>query len=134
MSKLYNKYLNLKIKYPDDFLLFNNGLFYIFIDEDALFISENLGLKLTNLNDTVKKCGFPCSAISKYTKLLEENNLKFKLIDNNLDLVNNSPDYIHNVIIKETKDKLNNLNLDNISPIKALEILINLKKNFEDIK
>ena len=60
MSKLYNIYLEEKKKNRDILLLFKSGIFYIAIAEDAIKLSNLLHLKLTNLNDTIQKCGFPC--------------------------------------------------------------------------
>ena len=60
MSKLYNIYLQEKSKNKDNILLFKSGIFYISIDDDALKLSSLFHLKLTNLNDSIKKCGFPC--------------------------------------------------------------------------
>ena len=53
MSKLYNKYLELKSKDDTYLYLFKSGMFYIFLDEDAKIVSEKLNLKLTNFNDSV---------------------------------------------------------------------------------
>ena len=43
MSKLYNKYLNLKEMDSSKLYLFKNGIFYIFISDDAVSVSETLG-------------------------------------------------------------------------------------------
>ena len=40
MSKIYNKYLELKKENDDKFYLFKCGNFYIFLDEDAERINE----------------------------------------------------------------------------------------------
>lgn len=89
MGKLYTKYLHLKQENSDISYAFKVGIFYIFIDKDAEFISNKLGLKLTPLNDTILKCGFPVSKLSKYTELLENEHINFKLVDNNLSVVTN---------------------------------------------
>lgn len=82
-SKLYNIYLNEKSKNHDNVLLFKSGIFYIALDSDAKNLSSLFGFKLTNLNDSVKKCGFPCSSINKYLNLFKSYNLNIKLIDHN---------------------------------------------------
>lgn len=58
MSKLYEKYKNLKSENATKLYLFKSGIFYIFLDEDAIKMSNLLNLKLTNLNETIVKCGF----------------------------------------------------------------------------
>lgn len=60
MSKLYEKYKSLKSENNDKLYLFKSGIFYIFLDEDAKKMSNFLNLKLTNLNESICKCRFPC--------------------------------------------------------------------------
>lgn len=50
---------NVKTKILGKIYLFKSGIFYIALEEDATFLSELLGFKLTNFNETVMKCGFP---------------------------------------------------------------------------
>lgn len=79
MSKLYNKYLELKSKNNNTFTLylFKSGIFYIFLDKDAEIMSNLLHLKLTKLNDNIVKCGFPATHIEKYLKMIELTNYNF---------------------------------------------------------
>ena len=70
MSKLYNEYLKRKKIDNNKYYLFKSGLFYIFIDEDAKYISNITLLKLTNLNNNVVKCGFPSNSLDKYLDFL----------------------------------------------------------------
>ncbi|MDD3304207.1 MAG: hypothetical protein PHP54_04745 [Clostridia bacterium] len=134
MSKLYKKYLSLKTNYPDDMLLFNNGLFYIFLEKDAKLVSEKIGLKLTYLNSEVQKCGFPKDTLPKYSELLEKNHLNFKIIENDFTVVESSPDYIHNSQIKKIMDLIQSLDINDISPLKALGILSDMKEELRYLK
>jgi DNA mismatch repair ATPase MutS len=59
MSKLYSYYLKLKEKESDVLYLFKSGIFYIFLDNDALLVNEKIGLRLSNLNQNVLKLVFP---------------------------------------------------------------------------
>ena len=59
MSKLYDKFSSLKNSNKDTLYLFKSGIFFIALNEDATKLSEIFGFKITNLNDTVTKCGFP---------------------------------------------------------------------------
>ena len=66
MSKIYDKYIELKTSpnYQENTLyLFKSGLFFIFIDKDAQIVSNILNLKLSHLNETILKCGFPVQAL-----------------------------------------------------------------------
>ena len=44
-------------------------------------MSQLLQLKLTNLNPTVLKCGFPVNSLEKYMPLLEQTGKTIEIID-----------------------------------------------------
>ena len=84
MSKLYDTYISLKANEEDTnntLYLFKAGLFFICIDKDAQIASNILNLKLTNLNETIVKCGFPIQSLDKYSNLLKLSNYQFKIVD-----------------------------------------------------
>ena len=66
MSKLFNNYILLKSQDCNKFYLFKSGIFYIFLDADARSMSQQFGFKLSNLNNSVVKCGFPTNSLDKY--------------------------------------------------------------------
>ena len=70
MSKLYKRYLELKKQDLSKIYLFKSGIFYIFLDDDARKMAGVLNLKLTNLNESVLKCGFPVNNLNKYLELI----------------------------------------------------------------
>ncbi len=80
MSKLYKKYQELKKENQEKIYAFKSGIFYLFLDEDAKKLGPILGLKITNLNDKVIKCGFPVSTIQKYLT-------KFKTLPYEIELI-----------------------------------------------
>lgn len=128
MSRLYKKYLELKRCNKEKLYLFKAGIFYLFLEDDARFMSEKLKLKLTNLNEKVVKCGFPISNLNKYARWLDSHNLVWEIIEfNYINL--NSKDIVYKNII----DNLIKIDLDNISPLEALKILSNFKKNIISI-
>ena len=63
MSKLFNNYILLKSQDCNKFYLFKSGIFYIFLDADARSMSQQFGFKLSNLNNSVVKCGFPTNSL-----------------------------------------------------------------------
>lgn len=126
MSKLYNKYLELKSKDNSSFYLFRSGMFYIFLDEDAKAVSKKLNLKLTNFNDTVLKCGFPLNSISKYASLLDDNKIAYKIIDGSL--IDSKVQYIQNQNIQNYLAQIKKMNINKTTPLKALEIISDLQK------
>ncbi|MDY2893267.1 MAG: hypothetical protein SOT41_05835 [Candidatus Faecisoma sp.] len=113
MSRLYKRYKNLKNK-EDIIYLFKVGMFYVILDDDAKIISKLLNLKLIPLNNEVNKCGFPINSLEKYEKILKENKVKYKIIE----------DY------EENKDlnKIKKYDINNITGIKALELISELKE------
>lgn len=85
-----------------------------FINDDAKYISEKYDLKITSFgNDT--KCGFPVKSKDKYLKLLKEENIEI------VDLMSEN-DHIKKII-----KILNKIDLDNITPKEAINVLYELK-------
>ncbi len=128
MSKLFNQYKSLKEKDNEKVYLFKSGIFYIAIDEDAQFLSNTIGFKLTNLNETTKKCGFPVSRIDYYKKIFDIGNINYELIEKsqvNVDLKNND--------LNKLITNLSNLDFDNITYKQAFEILQNASNKIKQI-
>lgn len=134
MSKLYNKYLNLKHNDSEKMYLFKSGIFYLFLDEDAKKISSVLSLKLTNLNENVVKCGFPVSKLEKYISLL--NNLNFNIeIINSLDEPPSSPNkYLCNSSLKTLIIKLSEINPDSLSIKEIYSLMDDLTSKAKEIR
>lgn len=108
--KLYDKYKELKEQNKDKLYLFKNGNFYIFIGEDADYINEYVVLKKTNFTKDIQKCGFPVNSKDAYLKVFQNHGLNIEIIEN-----------------IDEKNKLENIDLDTITPIQALNILYELK-------
>ncbi len=118
MSKLYTRYLEKKNIDKDKYYLFECGMFYIFIDDDAYKISKYVPFKITKLNENIVKCGFPKNSIDKYIEIFNNLELDIEIVNNN------DKDGVNNKIIKMIKD----IDIDNISPLKAIEILYKFKE------
>lgn len=93
MSKLYKKYLDLKIKDNQKVYLFKCGIFFIFIDVDARIMSQVLGLKLGKLNTVIVKCGFPVNSLDKYMSILNTTNYDIEIVDIQSDIILNYESY-----------------------------------------
>ena len=117
MSKLYNRYKTLKNK-EDIVYIFKVGMFYVILDDDAKIISKLLNLKLIPLNSEVNKCGFPINSLEKYEKILKENKVKYKIIE----------DYEENKDLNQFLNKIKKYDIDNMTGIKALELIYELKE------
>ena len=123
MSKLYKKYLELKISNNNKVYLFKSGIFYIALQEDAKTISELFDFKITNLNDEVVKCGFPEKKLQYYSGLLTQNNVDFEVVDLKYGKIENFSDYINNSKVKNIISTLTEIDINGISFKEAFNIL-----------
>ena len=60
-------------------ILVKNGIFFVAIGKDAIFLNEKIGLKRTCMKNQLCKVGFSIQSSEKYMRLLEENNISYKL-------------------------------------------------------
>ena len=134
-SKLYKKYLSLKIEDSSYFYLFKSGIFYIFISDDAKRIAPVLDLKLTHLNSVIMKCGFPINASKKYFKKFEELNLKVKVVNLTDNLYTNTLErQLNTKEFFEIIEKFLEVNIDNLSISQAFDLLYDLQDKLRDLK
>lgn len=133
MSKLYNNYLELKKEENSYIYLFKSGIFYIALQEDAKVLSQKFGLKLTNLNDIIIKCGFPSNSIEKYISLFTNNNIKFKIIDSKINTSFSPTEYKQDTKTKELLNLINNTNPDLLSIKEAYSFIENIKDMAKEI-
>lgn len=117
MSKIYDSYLKHKNNDKNKIYLFKSGMFYIFVDEDATNISKIIPLKITNLTNDIVKCGFPVDALNRYKGVFENLKLDIEIVDS----INNTDN------ITKLINKLQKLDINNITPVKSIELLQELK-------
>ena len=133
MSKLYSKYSELKNNNPSTLYLFKSGIFFIALQDDAKLLSEELNLRLTNLNEDIIKCGFPVSREEHYIRLLQAKELDFQIIDNTYGVVENYSDYMNNDKLKAVIHKILDINFDEITFKEAYEILRSTNTSLKEI-
>ena len=117
MSKIYEKYIELKTQDKEKVYLIKSGMFYIAVDEDAKLLSDKIYLKLTNLTKNIKKVGFPVNNIEEYKKRLEYFNIKYQIVEIEtktyskiineircVDILNTTQEELKNFIIKLKED------------------------------
>lgn len=134
MSKLYKNYVLLKIQNPEKYYLFKSGIFYIFLDSDAIIMSKVLNLKLTNLNSLIKKCGFPINSEEKYFNILKSCNYDIEIIElctSSLISLNN---YINEKKYLSIIDEFLKVNIDELSVSKAYYWLNELQIKFKKLR
>ena len=134
MSNLYKRYLSLKIENSDNFYLFENGIFYIFLDDDAKIMAKALNLKLSNLNSSIVKCGFPTSHLDKYlTRLKNLDYDNVKIVSSSSFLAYSQKDYLTNVDAKKFVKKIANIDSESLSISQAFELINELSVTAKEI-
>lgn len=133
MSKLYSKYLELKGNNSNILYLFKSGIFFIALEDDAKLLSEELKLRITNLNENIVKCGFPVSREEHYLRLLQAKEIPFQIIDNHYGIVENYSDYMNNDKLKSIVQKVIDINFDEITFKSAYEILRSINNDLKEI-
>ena len=118
MSKLYQKYEKLKENIEDLIYLFLCGNFYIALDSDAIILNELFGMKLTKFSNICDKCGFPKNSLEKYINMCEEKNIKYRLIENDL----NDKDKLDKMY-----NMLKDINIENLSNEDLKDIILIIK-------
>lgn len=134
MSKLLTMYNNLKKQNSETIYLFKLGLFYNFLNDDALTISNLINLKVSNLSPSIIKCGFPTNSLEKYISLLSKYNFKIKIIDfSKENLVYNINEYKLDKNIISFCNKILKIDTDSLSVSEAYSILDDLKAEAKKI-
>lgn len=126
MSKLFNIYTKLKYENSEIIYLFKSGIFYIALDKDAEFLSKKYNYKLTNLTPDVLKCGFPCTSFDKHYLNFLNDNINFKIIENNTIFEIN--EYIQNDKLLSLVNKIKDINVNELSVSEAYNFIEELKE------
>ena len=119
MSKLIQKYDELKKIDSNKLYLFKNGKFYIFLCDDVDFINEYLVLKKTLFTKDKYKCGFPEERLNDYLRVFQNHNLNIEVVQEFKS---------ENNIMKLIKD----IDINNITPLEALIKLNEIKELIDD--
>lgn len=125
MSKLLKKYDELKKQNSKIMYLFKNGIFYNFLNEDARKASKELNLKLTDLGPEIIKCGFPVAQLEKYTNLLNQKEIQFKLVQASSE---------NQITSKNIIKQINNIDLKNTTPKEAFDFIYNIQQKLKNIQ
>ena len=114
MSKIYDKYVELKNKDSNKIYLFLCGNFYIVLDSDAIMLNEMFDMKLTKFSNLCDKCGVPKNSIEKYINMFNEHNIKYEIIENKdkLDIIREKVSVdINNMSNEELKNIITSIKL-----------------------
>ena len=77
-------------------ILVKNGIFFVAVGKDAIFLNEKMGLKRTCMREKLCKVGFLVKSADKYMEKLKENNISFALYI--IDKSKNAPEQIYRYI------------------------------------
>lgn len=133
MSKLYNTYLSLKKQDSQSIYLFKSGIFFIALDEDARTLSNTFNFKLTNLNNAIVKCGFPCSSFYKYCSLFQNYNFTVRIIDPDSNILYGLNEYHQSENITNLLETIRSVDVDNLSVSEAYQFITDLKNKVIEI-
>lgn len=131
MSKLYDIYENLKKKDKDTVYLFKNGIFYIALDNDARKLSNIFNFKLSNLNDSVIKCGFPSNSLNKYLNLFRMHNIPVEIIEDNT--IYSLKEYSQSSNLQNIISYIKKADIESFSISEAYSFIEKLKELAEDL-
>lgn len=128
MSKLIKIYESLKEKDNETMYLFKSGIFYIFLDEDAKKMSENLGFKITNLNQEHIKCGFPSNSFDKYMSKIEALEHKVQIVNPNDNIPYKIKSFSSNLEVQNLLNEITSVNVEELSIREAYSFIDKIKE------
>ena len=133
MSKLYQKYQQLKKENPEKCYLFKSGIFYIFLEDDAKTLGPMLSLKITTVNDSVVKCGFPTNTIQKYLNIFKTLPFEIEIVESNENKPISNSQYCSLKNYEEIATELCKTDIDSLSISEAFAFLTKLQKKANTI-
>ncbi|MDD5770415.1 MAG: hypothetical protein PHE25_05595 [Candidatus Gracilibacteria bacterium] len=131
--KIKEFYENMHCKYPNKLKIFKKGIFWILLEEEAFFMSKYFNFKITSLDKSTIKIGFPNSSKSKWLKTLNDKDIGYILIEKPKDedfkiLQITIGDYYSSIFSINLEDFL--LTKDRILGLKKFDLEDKNEKNF----
>ena len=74
-----DKIFELQCKYPHDVILIKNGIFFVAVGKDALFLNEKLKLKCTCFGHEICKIGFLVKSAENYINNMKKIGISFRM-------------------------------------------------------
>ena len=124
MSKIVEKYKELKQVDDSKLYLFKSGKFYIFIGEDCDYINEYIVLKKTKFSGEYYKCGFPVDSLDDYLRVFHNHHLNIEIVT----------DFNISNKFESVVDIIRNIDVDKMTPIDSLNFLYQLKDKIDEKK
>ena len=133
MSKLYQKYQQLKTEDSQKCYLFKSGIFYIFLEDDARKLGPMLSLKITNLNDSIVKCGFPVNNLQKYLNIFKTLPVDIKVVETDKATPISNSQFTSLKCYEEFTSEICKLDINSLSVSEAFVFLEKIQKKATNI-
>lgn len=126
MGRIIEEYKKLKEEKPDRIVLFESGVFYNAIEDDAKCLKEKLGLQITN-NDIggYIRCGFPIKSLDNYIEKFNKHNIDYCIVPKKPKIMDIQK--IKQRILRE----IETLDLDNMTPLEAHTKLLDFQNKIK---
>ena len=127
-----NRYEYYKIKYKEYIILMKSGNFYVALQQDAIVLNDIFKYKL-NISNNIIKVGFPVNSLNKILKTLDNININYVVLDNNILYINKSKTNMYN---KYINNNISNyiLRIKNINNILNQNIYNNIDSVLDNIE
>lgn len=115
MSKLFERYKNLKLKDNKKIYIFLIGKFYTCLSDDAILLNKIFGYKIKDFYNQTTKVAFPTEALEKVTLILNINDIEYEILNkaqtdkktSNLDILKDIKSIdLNNTTFKQAFEKL----------------------------
>lgn len=126
MSKLFERYKNLKLKDNKKIYIFLIGKFYTCLSDDAILLNKIFGYKIKDFYNQTTKVAFPTEALEKVTRILNINDIEYEIL--NKTKLEEKLSNTNNNILQEIKS----INMNSITPIDAFNKLFEFQKQLKE--
>lgn len=137
----FEKFKELKFLNPSKLYIFENGVFYISYNEDADKMKEIFGFVVKQMGSVYRKCEFPVQYFERYEKALQLKRIDYEVIAISkrkkkieANVLENSSSECSNLIHLEIIQMIQKVELSKITPIQAMNLLLEMQNRIKKSK
>lgn len=137
----FEKFKELKFLNPSKLYIFENGVFYISYNEDADKMKEIFGFVVKQMGSVYRKCEFPVQYFERYEKALQLKRIDYEVIAISkrkkkieANALENSSSECSNLIHLEIIQMIQKVELSKITPIQAINLLLEMQNRIKNSK
>lgn len=137
----FEKFKELKFLNPSKLYIFENGVFYISYNEDADKMKEVFGFVVKQMGSVYRKCEFPVQYFERYEKALQLKRIDYEVIAISkrkkkieANALENSSSECSNLIHLEIIQMIQKVDLSKITPIQAMNLLLEMQNRIKNSK